>query len=117
MTFERQITPQEEKEGLRKKIESAPERTREIVDEYLRRKPEEVYLPEKSLPVGEMANIEKEAAALASDDWELAVEYLFKVAGEKGILYAAEAAKKSDPAVMEEFHDRLVTYLISEKDD
>ena len=109
--FEQQITPESQKEFLRGQIEKQPERAKEIMGDYLQKEPEVVYGPEKVVGRQEMSEMEKRIVDVRYEERENAVQYLFQIARDKGLLYASRVAKKADPSVMEEFHDRLVNYL------
>jgi len=110
--IESKLTPQTEALFLRERIGRNPERAREIVGEHLREQKGDIYAPEAIMNSAEMAEIEKKITDVDYKEKEEFLNRLFAIAIEKGLLNAAEIAQKINPAIMDEFHDRLVEYLV-----
>ncbi len=106
--FEQKISPQQEWQGLREKVESSPEQTREIVGEHVQLKPEQIYSKENLISGEDLKSVEKAIIDPAQGEVQKAVDNLFKFAEQKGIVNAAKVSKNLDPAIDDAFHDRLV---------
>ncbi|MFH1978794.1 MAG: hypothetical protein ABII97_00150 [Patescibacteria group bacterium] len=109
--FEQGLTPQQEIEGLRKRAMESPEKTPEILKEHFAQAPEQVYAPGYLPSPEDVARMEQKVVDAHYQEKENAIKYLFEIVKEKGALNAAGIAKKLDPALQDEFHDRLVFYL------
>lgn len=109
------ITPEQERLNLKSEIIKSPEKTGEIIEDYTRQQPEDIYDEQYHLSSEQKAAWEKDFADPNLVEKEQVIERIFNVAQEKGILNAVQLARKLDSSVMDEFHDRLILYLHSQQ--
>jgi hypothetical protein len=114
--FEQRITPEQEWRQLKERTTAgSPEKSKEIVREHLEQKPEQVYVPSYQYSPEQLSEIERQLTDPRYREKEEAVQRLFEIAREKGLLNAAKMAKNMDPAVEDAFHDRVIKYLHQEQ--
>lgn len=105
------ITPREEIAVLREQISASPERAKEIINSHLERDPNEVYKngfipsPEK------FARLKQQLLDPHFKEKEKAMEKIFAIAENHGLINAVRAAQKADPSILDEFHDRVIRYI------
>lgn len=101
-------TPEEEVRWIEEKVVKSPEKANEVLKEHLAKKPEEVLRPEHVLSPSE---IERRAIDIQDNDKERQMVRLLELVEEKGLLNADSVARKLEPSLEDDFHDRLVQYL------
>lgn len=100
------LTP--EMQQLSHEMKKTPEKSREVMENYTKQSPEDVYKTtgvisdeDKTIREGQIMDDEYK-------EKERHMRQLFKIAQEKGILVAVEMTKKlNEPALLDSFHDRL----------
>ncbi len=101
------------RQELGKKKETRPER--EILKEFIKEKTEHIQSPEgkaqkTTLPPKKV--LTKKAKQIKEEKKERQIQLLTDLAFEKGVIHAAEVARKLDDAyILDEFHDSLVDEL------
>lgn len=102
------ITPQQEMSQLKEQVSASPERAKDIISSHLERKSGEVYQTGFSPSPKMFAELEQQLLDPHFREKEKAVEKIFAIAENHGLINAAKVARKADPALLDEFHDRLV---------
>jgi len=105
------ITPREEMADLKKQISASPERAREIVTSHLERDPEQIYQVGFTPSPEKFARLEQQLLDPHYKEKEKAMEKIFAIAEDHGLINAVKAAQKADPALLDEFHDRVIKYI------
>jgi len=108
--FEPKITPEQEKERLSSEIAQTPERAREIMEKHFEKKPSDVYLPGYDISSKQFSEIEKRIVDVGYEEKDKIIKELFHIVETKGALNAVGVVQKLTPALIDEFHDRLVPY-------
>lgn len=112
---EQNFTPETEKTHLREQISVSPERAKEIIKEHVQQTPEEIYDPKFHYTPEQLVEAEKRVIDKHYQKKESALQHLFEMAEEEGILNAVKTAKNLPASVMDEFHDRLVEHFREQK--
>ncbi len=105
------ITPRQELAGLKEQVSVSPEKAKEIVGRHLEQKPERVYAAGFTPSPEKFAQLEKQLLDPHYKEKEKAIEKIFKIAENHGLINAVKVAQKADPALLDEFHDRVVKYI------
>lgn len=103
-------TPVQEAEKLKERIEFAPEKAKEILDEHLSRSEEEIA-KDYRLSSEEAIKIAKDIEQKHPEDHRQ-VEALLQLAAEKGVWNASQIAKKLGPHALDGFHDAYIKTLL-----
>ncbi len=109
------LSPLEEKEMLRARVLESPEKSKEILTDYLRQKPEDIVVQKYTLSPEETKGMIEALKDPRLEEKNSQLQFLFQMFGEKGILNVASAVKDFDPAIEDAFHDILVQYLNPKK--
>ncbi len=101
----------EEKEILRARVLESPEKSKEILSDYLRQKPEDILDHQYPISPEEAAEIIQVLKDPYREEKNAQLQFLFQMFEEKGILSVASVVKDMDPFLEDSFHDILVQYL------
>ncbi len=100
---------------LKARVMESPEKSKEILSDYLRQKPEDIADYQYTLSSEETKEIIKALKNPGLEERNTQLRFLFQMFEEKGILNVATAVKDFDPAIEDAFHDVLVQYLNPKK--
>ncbi len=100
---------------LRARVLESPEKSKEILTDYLRQKPEDIVVQKYTLSPEETEEIIESLKDPHLEEKNAQVQFLFQMFEEKGILNVVRAVRDFDPAVEDAFHDVLVQYLNPKK--
>lgn len=105
------ITPKQEAIQLKEQISASPEKAKEIVGAHLEKEPERVYASGFTPSPEKMAQLKQQLLDPHYKEKEKAMEKIFRIAESHGLINAVKAAQKADPALLDEFHDRIIKYI------
>lgn len=106
------ITPQQEITDLKEQVAASPERAKDIISSHLERRAEDVYQAGFSPSPEKFAQLEQQLLDPHYKEKEKAIEKIFAIANDHGLINAVRAAQKAKhPALLDEFHDRVIKYI------
>ena len=109
------LTP--EMEQLSHEMKKTPEKSKQVMENYTQKKPEEVYKSSDVMSEEEKTIVEGRIMDVKHEEKEQHIKRLFKLAQEKGVLTAVEITKKlNEPALLDAFHDRLHKELMGQQE-